>query len=68
MKEEHEMNKKLFDKMDRMDKTMQESMGAFSGNVQSLNQTLVGGFAMLRDIMQQTGPSYLYTFPSMQSG
>ena len=62
MKEEHAMNNKLFEKMDSMDEAMKSSMESFSDNVQSLNQTLAGGFAMLRDIMQQPGPSHFQPF------
>ena len=62
MKKEHAMNNKLFEKMDSMDEAMKSSMESFSGNVQSLNQTLAGGFAMLRVILQQPGPSHFQPF------
>ena len=58
MKEEHAMNNKLFEKIDSMDEAMKSSLESFSGNVQSLNQTLAGGFAMMRDILQRPGPSH----------
>ena len=62
MKDEHAMNNKLFEKMDSMDEAMKYSMEFFSGNVQSLNQTLAGSFAMLRDILQQPAPSHFQPF------
>ena len=62
MKDEHAMNNKLFEKMDSMDEAMKSSMESFSGNVQSLNQTLAGGFAMLRDILQQPASSHFQPF------
>ena len=65
MKEDHAMNNKLFEKMDSMDEAMKSSMESFSGDVQSLNQTLAGGFAMLIDILQQPGPSHFHSL-SMQ--
>ena len=62
MNDEHAMNNKLFEKMDSMDEAMKYSMESFSGNVQSLNQTLAGGFAMLRDILQQPASSHSQPF------
>ena len=63
MKEKHAMNNKLFEKMDSMDESMKSSMESSSGNVQSPNlQTLAGGFAMLRDILHQPGPSHFQPF------
>ena len=76
MKEELAMNKKLFDQMATMDEAIKGNMESFSNNVQSLNQTLMGGFVMLRDMLQPTtqaampfDPQYpnRYVFPPMQN-
>jgi hypothetical protein len=59
--EEMQMKKRLFDKMDRMDKKHSQHMARLSTSMQQLTGSIADGFAMLTEMMQSSALPVLYT-------
>lgn len=52
-KEDMEMKKRIFSKMDDIDRQQGENMKRLTSNMEQLTGSIVEGFAMLRQVMQQ---------------